>query len=242
MSDEVEQRLFLLLESVEQLKDAVQKQLDAIEYTRTQAAGITKYHHELEGKLNSAVERIENVQMTAEKIVSPLHEPIENAVRTSVLSTMHGNAHMIETAVSKLMKSMHYVDEQQKRLEKTYKTLLDDAEVNNEKFIKSLKLSYEKNLVNWKFFAVPLGAGVFAVLCMLLVFLFVPSRADIADKRNEYAQAKSDYQMYVDMQNDLKYALIKHDKTTNKSFIRVDKDNCVKIDTSDYKKSLCEIE
>ena len=224
MSD-TEQRLFLLLESVEQLKDAVQKQLDAVEYTRTQTAGITKYHHELESRLNSAVERIENVQMTAEKIVSPLHEPIEKSITNSIEKSNKVERDRLNASIRDIDNTIQGVRMIVDDIEKNYEGMMVEIATEHKKFLDKVTDDCENSIMTWKLFSVPLGAGVFAVLCLLLVWLFVPSRADIADQRKQMADAKEAYTMYVGMQKDLEVANIKHGNGT--TYIKVNTGNCI---------------
>lgn len=224
MSD-TEQRLFLLLESIEQLRDAVQKQLETVEYTRTQTAGITKYHHEMESRLNSAVERIENVQMTAEKIVSPLHEPIANAVKDSIEKSVNVERVRLNASIRDIDNTIQGVRMIVDDIEKNYEGMMVEIATEHKKFLDKVTDDCEKSIMTWKLFSVPLGAGVFAVLCLLLVWLFVPSRADIAEQRRQMADAREAYTAFVDSKHDIETANIKH--TNGITYIKVNTGNCI---------------
>lgn len=224
MSNEVEQRLFLLLESIEQLRDTAQKKLDDIEYTRTQTAGITKYHHELESRLNSAVERIEDVRISAEKLTSPLKEPIEKAITDSIEKANKVERDRLNASIRNIDKSLQGVHLIVDEIENNYHDLLQEVAQDNKKFLQRIKNDCENSILSWKYLAVPAGVVVFSILCLLLVWVFIPTKADIAEQRKQMADAKEAFTMYVDAQKDIETSKIKH--ANGITYIKVNTGNC----------------
>lgn len=223
MSNEVEQRLFLLLESIEQKKEQLEQLENAVKVVVAEQA-------------KTVIEIQKNVAtINAESMAQPLIDAIKENFSFQAQAMISPWAHIVSRDVERMQNSVASFERNAKAVSQQYKTALDIAKRDTTDFVDSTKKELENVAFSWKYLGIPLGSALMSILAILVFWMATPSAEKIENARNEYNS-------YVERTANLKSAEIKHNTNSNLTYIRIDPRTCVSLDKSSTNKNFCAVD
>lgn len=223
MSNEVEQRLFLLLESIEQKKEQLEQIENAVRVVVAEQA-------------KTVIEIQKNVAtINAETMAQPLIDAIKENFSFHAQAMISPYAHIVGRDVERMHNSVLSFERNANAVSQQYKTALDTAKRDTTDFVDNTKKELENIAFSWKYLGIPLGSALMSILAILVFWLATPSAAKIENARNEYNS-------YVDRTANLKSAEIRHNTNSNLTYIRIDPRTCVSLDKSSTNKNFCAVD
>lgn len=223
MSNEVEQRLFLLLESIEQKKEQLEQLENAVKVVVAEQA-------------KTVIEIQKNVAtINAESMAQPLIDAIKENFSFQAQAMISPWAHIVSRDVERMQNSVASFERNANAVSQQYKTALDIAKRDTTDFVDNTKKELENVAFSWKYLGIPLGSALMCVVAILVFWLATPSAEKIENARNEYNS-------YVERTANLKSAEIKHNTNSNLTYIRIDPRTCVSLDKSSTNKNFCAVD